>query len=221
MWKIFDWISHPHGYHMCWLKDLPDCHNSAVAQDIAELCAKEGHLAASIFCNGASGGLNSLNFFPTVASQFTISIPPLELPILQAIRDDPSILQRPVHKQLQKLIVEPLLTLRGSLPSQMVVVIDSLDACEELVDAVISMTETLWNHQLPLQIFATSQFELYQRVNWSHPQFRRMTCLLDVDYLECWKSWIMPSSNLGKVPIHNKANVYQVNCSSWELHALD
>lgn len=88
---------------------------------------------------------NVHQIFPTIAFQLTTSIPSSKSPISKVLKHDPSILDQPLHDQLQKLIIHPLLSLEEPLAIAMVIVIDALDECDDeaLVKEMISLIAAL------------------------------------------------------------------------------
>jgi hypothetical protein len=74
----------------------------------------------------------ALKLFPTVAWQLAISIPQLIPGVQKAIHDDPGIAAKAMKEQFDKLLLQPLLSLKlDDLPiNTAVIMIDALDKCE-------------------------------------------------------------------------------------------
>lgn len=115
---------------------------SAIAQTIAEICAKNNLLAASFFFfHGAPDRGAVERLIPSIAYQLAIRMPEKRTQIGKFIEADPSILRKPLAVQIQALII-PLFTpappnaihadILLSLPQPQlpyVVIIDGLDEC--------------------------------------------------------------------------------------------
>ena len=184
---VAQWIFDNRSYHLAWLENSSATPTSYVAQSMAELCAREGRIAASIFF--LHGRPDTLSFYPKIANQLTRSIPAAKPLIRKAIGDDPSILSPETFNQLQdsirKLIVDPLISLSEFSLSNMVIVVDDLELCdngsdqgsswltrEMLIQTILSLTEALHKHRLPLQVFVASQPELHRQTKGRIPNFR-------------------------------------------------
>ncbi|KIK54214.1 hypothetical protein GYMLUDRAFT_264732 [Collybiopsis luxurians FD-317 M1] len=102
------------GYHAeddctaCWLYGPAGAGKSAIAQTLAETCARRGVLAASFFFWRTDPSRNNpQRLFTTIALQLAISIPELRPIIDAAVIDDPSILTSSIENQFEKLIAQP------------------------------------------------------------------------------------------------------------------
>lgn len=175
--SVADWVFKDRGQHLCWVENSGQARTTCISSVIAELCAREGRLAASIFFTRR--GPNPVDFFPKLAERLAHRNPMIEPMIRDTIRQDPSLLSPNSTDELQnflmKTIVQPMLTLTGNPPPK-VVVIDSLDLCEEVyemegswltvevvVQAIIWLGEALHRRQAPLQIFMTSLPSLHRK----------------------------------------------------------
>jgi hypothetical protein len=213
--KISEWIDNNHGYPVCWLKYPNRRHGqpSAIAQRIAEDCARKRILAASIFCSSRT--VNSVNFLPTLAFQLAQLIPSLKSAMHQTIEDQREILLS-LHDQPEvaahKLIIEPFLT--GKVPnlSPMVVVIDCVGWCEGycLLRSIMWFAEALRKHTLPLQIFMTSEPEIYRQANLNFPDFLDRTHVLQIPRFEPWSKLSSPVHAPTIIFVDRGQKVYQV-----------
>jgi Parvovirus non-structural protein NS1 len=72
-----------------WLYGPAGAGKSAIAQTIAEHCAKEGQLAASFFFSRGKVGCDKGKYlFPTISYQLAISVPGTRKPIGMTVYDD-------------------------------------------------------------------------------------------------------------------------------------
>jgi hypothetical protein len=125
--QIEQWIDRDSDRPICWLSGPAGSGKSAIAQTVAEICAAGNRLAASFFFfRGAGDRSNFTHFLPTLAYQLAFSLPPTKHHIQNAMRNDPLILNRSLHHQFNKLIIDPVLALTEPI-LPMVVVIDAID----------------------------------------------------------------------------------------------
>ena len=94
-------------------------------------------------------------------------MPETKQSIENALIDDPSLLNRPVERQFQKLIVDPILALPNPklLRSPMRIVIDALDECEDH-DFITQLIETITRidyFKFPVDFLFTSRREEHIR----------------------------------------------------------
>jgi hypothetical protein len=113
-----------------------------------------------------------MKLFPTVARQLAISIPELLPYIKKAAHDNPGIAAKAMTEQFDKLLLQPLLSLKLSdLPTRtVVVVIDALDECEADNDMrlILQLLPQLQKSKaVRLRVFLTSRPELPIRLGFS------------------------------------------------------
>ena len=113
-----------------WLNRLAGTGKSAIAQMVAERMFAESLLGAS-FCSRAFEDRNDIHLiFPTLAYQLAHKVSKFRSALVALLRCDPSIpFQRPLEKQMRKLIVEPFQSV--FLTSPVFIVIDGLDECKD------------------------------------------------------------------------------------------
>ncbi|KAF8064907.1 hypothetical protein FPV67DRAFT_1450767 [Lyophyllum atratum] len=124
---------------------------SAIAQTIAEECAERKTLAASFFFSRGRQGRDTIDrVFTTIAYQLAI----LRSALRQILFDDPSIVQKNIFVQLQKLVIEPLQASVSSSPhipsspTPSLVIIDGLDECagkdhqDQLLKHILTLVRT-------------------------------------------------------------------------------
>jgi hypothetical protein len=169
--QIQDWARQPHSKSIFWLNGMAGTGKSTISWTIAEWLTGQGchrviDLGASFFFKRGEGDRGSASrFFPTIARDLVLKIPGLDNLVAEVIASDPSIFDKALGEQFDKLIYQPLQKVNiatGSCPT-LIVVVDALDECEKNRD--IEVILDLW-FQLPqittirLKLFLTSRPDL-------------------------------------------------------------
>ncbi|KAF8965628.1 hypothetical protein BDZ97DRAFT_2057926 [Flammula alnicola] len=158
--KIMEWIEDPENLrYFLWMYGPAGAGKSAIAQTVAEMCAKAGILAASFFFSRTSPGRNNkTHFIASLSYQLSLSIPGMRVHVATAVEHDPSIFSRSLFSQMQALIINPLKQTtvgeetQGPLSSRpRFIIIDGLDECDnantssqtEILDALAASVNEL------------------------------------------------------------------------------
>lgn len=174
--RLLGWKDEPNARPICWLSGPAGYGKSAVAQTVAERCARDGTLLASFcFWRNAGGRGEFSRFITTIAYQITVSVPEVKPFVEKALRDDPSIVHQSTSNQLQKLIIEPLMSVPSFTSSsrEHVIVIDALDECNDqraIQDFIGIIASACSEWSLPLRWLLTSRNEYH-----IHKAFSRST----------------------------------------------
>ncbi|KAJ7041308.1 hypothetical protein C8F04DRAFT_156397 [Mycena alexandri] len=148
-----------------WLYGPAGAGKSAVMITLSERLQGAQQLGGTFFFKrGHSSRGNANVLFATIALQLAINIPELNLPISQAVEEDPTIVGRSLGVQLRKLIVEPCSTIECS-PSR-TILIDGLDECEgrDVQQAILRvLRESLAQARLPFRMIIASRPEPHIR----------------------------------------------------------
>jgi hypothetical protein len=166
-----EWVDDNSDRQICWLGGPPGFGKTAIAQSIAEQCVTRQALAASFFFRrGAENRSDTTRFIPTLADQLTLSIPDAKSSIQTVREKDHTIFGQSLDDQLQKLIINPVLS--NTPPSRMVVVVDALDECEDKDDIVVFIEALLRasrERRLPFRFFVTGRAENHIVQSFSAP----------------------------------------------------
>jgi hypothetical protein len=177
---ILKWIQDPfRSTKVLWLNGPAGAGKSAIAQTIAEICGENGELAASFFFSRTTPGRNTdKHLFATIAFQLALSIPDVKEAVNLAVQENPSILDRSLELQMEKLIVEPnywvinedgTQTLNDSPSTERpprVIILDGLDEChgENNQCYILELLQkTLAQHDLPFCFLIASRPEPHIR----------------------------------------------------------
>ncbi|TFK62072.1 hypothetical protein BDN72DRAFT_964783 [Pluteus cervinus] len=143
----------------------PGTGKSAIAQTIAETCARKDQLAASLFFfrHNSSDDYVIDRFVTTVAWQIMQSVSGARDIILQLIANDPLVFEKSFEWMWQALVVSTLLKV-ASPSSPMVIIVDGVDECPNRYKRDI-LLHTLFNSVVQLgpmfKLIITSRPELW------------------------------------------------------------
>jgi len=177
-----------------WLYGSAGAGKSAIAQTIAEMCAKLGLLVASFFFSRLSQSRdNEKCLVASIAYQLSLSIPETRIYVESAVQIDPSIFHKSLDTQIDTLIIRPLENAYAVVDPAVakqwprLVVIDGLDECHgPLIQCSIIrvLSAALLRVSVPLILLVASRPEPHIRntfniLNKSHA-FRHI--VLDNSY---------------------------------------
>lgn len=145
---------------------------STISRTVATSFAKDGLLGASFFFKRGEGDRGKAGLvFPTIARQLVRKIPALAPSVREAIDADPDVPKKTLRDQFEKLILQPLGSIRRT--TAIVIVIDALDECDgdEDVKTIISLlAQANAVRSVGLRIFITSRPELPIRLGFDDVQ---------------------------------------------------
>ncbi|KAF2149889.1 WD40 repeat-like protein [Myriangium duriaei CBS 260.36] len=165
--QICEWAKDPNptGVSIFWLCGKAGTGKSTIARTIGHLLDKRG-LGASFFFKRGGGDRGSAGrFFSTIASQFAVKYPDsLRSHIAAALDADPSICDKNLREQFDKLFLQPLsaATVKRASYSAKIIVIDAMDECEsnEEIRVIIRLLGQAKMDSLGVRVFMTSRPEL-------------------------------------------------------------
>ena len=164
--EIMEWALSPSSKSIFWLNGMAGTGKSTISRTVARSLSDTNHLGASFFFKRGEGDRgNAKKIFPTLARQITLWNPELRPCVQKAIDDDPDITSKSLREQLEKLLLQPLLSLDqlDRQPQTTILVVDALDECEHDQDVrnIIQLLPLLQKvKSLRLRIFLTSRPEL-------------------------------------------------------------
>lgn len=171
---IMDWLDGDYDSDRLWMHGAAGSGKSAVAQSIAETCAKKRSLAAAFFFNFRHTETdNHARFIPTIAYQLAQSIPSTRAFIGEVVSKDVLILKKGFKVQLEALLLKPLAQARELNPDEQwphVIIIDGLDECKEKVEQAAILTalhERTKSPTFPFRIIIVSRPEIQMRKYFS------------------------------------------------------
>ena len=180
------WTEDSNSKRIYWLNGMAGTGKTTIAYSLCEHLESNVTLAASFFCSRQLPTCRDASMIvPTVAYQLARFSLPFRHALSSALEQAPDVHGLKVSKQFQKLIVEPLMAIRTTLPPDLVVVIDALDECDNR-DGVDQILETLLAHapRLPIKFFVTSRPEARIQDQMRAEQSRGVPMELDLHNLE-------------------------------------
>ena len=141
-----------------WLNGLAGTGKSTIAQTVAERVFADGHLGASFFCSRGVADRSDLHLiFPTLAFQLAQKYPTFRSRLIPILRCNADVVHESLLSQMQRLIVEPILSAGVST----VIVIDALDECrdEDPESAILLVVGQLITEIPAVKFFITSRPE--------------------------------------------------------------
>ncbi|TFK19727.1 hypothetical protein FA15DRAFT_567807, partial [Coprinopsis marcescibilis] len=155
-----------------WLFAPAGMGKTAIAQTVAELCEEEELLAATFFFHRGDPQRNcTTRLVASIAFQLASSIAEIKPLIEEAVRTNPAVLDKALHIQLKKLIIEPMEKIAQHLTTDRIIIIDGLDECiglksegadlEAEQHLVLQLIDTLQSLPLPLFVIILSRPEAW------------------------------------------------------------
>jgi hypothetical protein len=144
-----------------WINGSAGTGKTTIAWTVAEECRERGILGASFFCSRDDGECSNPGLiFTTIAYQLSIFSPLFKDEVSRAVASNPDIYYAGIPYQLQRLIVNPLRSLAGSIPP-CVVVLDALDECRGhgITSLVLSSLSRYVKELSPIKFLVTSRPE--------------------------------------------------------------
>ena len=189
------WVDDPANEpQIMWMFGPAGAGKSAIAETIAEMCFKQGKLAASFFFSrnaSESGRDNETRFISTLVYQLVLVIPEIKDAVNKALQDDPLLLSRSLQVQAQTLITKPLNDLLTSSSANgfqnsrpRLIIVDGLDECRQaknqryVLDVLSTVTKDL---TYPLLFFVASRPEQVIRDSFSKEPTYSITTRLALD----------------------------------------
>ncbi|KAF9784628.1 hypothetical protein BJ322DRAFT_979904, partial [Thelephora terrestris] len=157
-----------------WLNGLAGTGKSAIAQTVAEQFFADGSLGASFFCSRGVEDRSDLHLiFPTLAFQLAQKYPAFRSSLIPLLRSNADIVHESLLSQMQRLIVEPLLS--AKVPT--VIVIDALDECkdEDPESAILLILGQLVSKIPEVKFFLTSRPETHIMSGFRGPLLKNAT----------------------------------------------
>ncbi|KEP45422.1 vegetative incompatibility protein HET-E-1 [Rhizoctonia solani 123E] len=140
-------------------------------------------LGASFFCTRSLPACRDVKLIlPTIAYQLARFSDPFRGALLQVLDRDPDVHTKVLRVQFQRMILEPLRDVKGSLPINLVVVIDALDECDDgngVEQILVVLLENAF--ELPVKFLVSSRPEYHIRQQIDKSKQRTQVTLHELD----------------------------------------
>ncbi|KAH7323322.1 hypothetical protein B0J17DRAFT_742724 [Rhizoctonia solani] len=163
--QIHHWVTDQGNGNVYWMNGMAGTGKTTVAYSLCEqLDAEPNHLlCASFFCSRSLPECRNVGrIIPSIAYQLARYSQPFRYALSQETGKDPDAHTRLPHLQFDLLIVRPLsdVNVRQTFPTNMVIVIDALDECEDpkSTQQIFDVLLTKARH-LPLKFVVSSRPE--------------------------------------------------------------
>ncbi|CEL55007.1 putative WD repeat-containing protein alr3466 OS=Nostoc sp, (strain PCC 7120 / UTEX 2576) GN=alr3466 PE=4 SV=1 [Rhizoctonia solani AG-1 IB] len=180
---LLDWACTPESGRTCWINGMAGTGKTTIAHTVCTKLDEACALGASFFCSRVIPECRQAKqIIPSIAYQLARFSVTFHHALDKVLQSDPDTHTRTLDKQYKKLIVEPLLQTKGTLPADFIVVIDALDECEneetvgQILDLILS-PETIHHGVMAEACLRT--------IDATEPKFN--ICALPSSYLYDWE----------------------------------
>ncbi|CAE6455439.1 unnamed protein product [Rhizoctonia solani] len=126
------WKDKPDGQKVCWMSGMAGTGKTTITNTLCSILDQNYELGASFFCSRSLPTCRQVKLIPpTIAYQLARFSDPFRGALVQVLERDPDVHTKALRVQFQRMILEPLQDVRGSLPTNLVVAIDALDECDD------------------------------------------------------------------------------------------
>jgi len=135
-----EWLEDPtDGTQILWMYGYAGGGKTTIAHTIAEMCTRAGKSVASFFFSRTVAGRDTgEKLVPSLAYQFSLSIPEIQESVAKTLEDDPLLPSRTINNQAQNLIIQPLnkyfMNTSRHEDRDRIVILDGLDECRSVED---------------------------------------------------------------------------------------
>ena len=170
--QIQDWVERRDSKHMFWLYGMAGTGKSTIARTVALSFADQSRLGASFFFKkGEDDRGNASRFFATMAVELMTRVPAMKPGIKEAVELAPTIAEKTLKDQFDKVIRRPLSKIRqtSTQNEDLLVVIDVLDKCdreEDIGEILRLFAQAREIGPITLRIFVTSRPEFPIRLGF-------------------------------------------------------
>ncbi|KAG8689218.1 hypothetical protein FRC11_003704, partial [Ceratobasidium sp. 423] len=153
------WIQQPSGAKIYWMNGMAGTGKTTIAYTVSAQLEERMQLGASFFCTRTLPECRDVRrIIPTIAYQLARFSYPFQSQLCQMLGSDPDVSTRDPTTQFRKLVKQPLMGVKDTLPSCLVVVIDALDELDDS-SGTRNLLKVLFENavDLPIKFFVTSR----------------------------------------------------------------
>ncbi|KAG9092951.1 hypothetical protein FS749_015298 [Ceratobasidium sp. UAMH 11750] len=157
--QLHGWARDGMGQKIYWLNGMAGTGKTTIAYSLCERLEHDQKLAASFFCSRQLPECRNVNrIVSTISYQLARFSHPFQCTISRILGEDPDAYNQSLLEQFKQLILSPLSEVKDALPTDLIVVIDALDECDD-TGGVGRILEVLLAHarDLPIKFLVTSR----------------------------------------------------------------
>ncbi|CAE6460585.1 unnamed protein product, partial [Rhizoctonia solani] len=183
--EAMDWTHNLDAAKIYWMNGMAGTGKTTIAYSLCERLEESKQLGACFFCSRSLPDCRDVNrIVPTIAYQLGRFSNPYQKELCEVLSNNPDVSKREISIQFAKLIVGPLLKVKGAIPDDVIIVIDALDECSDtqgtqrVLDLLFSQATSL-----PVKFFVTSRPEpgISSKVQSSEEAYRLVLHLHEVE----------------------------------------
>ncbi|CAE6489102.1 unnamed protein product [Rhizoctonia solani] len=158
---LLEWADEPSSGRTCWMNGMAGTGKTTIAYTVCTELKSKNQLGASFFCSRTIPECRRVkHIVPSIAYQLARFSLPFRCALSKVLSADIDAHALALNVQYKKLIEDPLAAVKDCLPSDLIVVIDALDECDN-EDSVGQILELLMPaaHTLPIRFLISSRPE--------------------------------------------------------------
>ena len=155
------WVIDPKGTKVYWMIRMAGTGKTMILYSLCEWLEETRQLGGNYFCSRISSSCRNVNnIVSTLAHQLTRYSLTFRSALCKVLDERPEVSKLDIKWQFEKLLQEPMQVVKTAMPENVVVVIDTVDECDD-GDTFQLFLETLLKlaADLPIKFFLTSQPE--------------------------------------------------------------
>ncbi|KAG8728349.1 WD repeat-containing protein 38 [Ceratobasidium sp. 428] len=157
--QLRDWSYYDHNQKVYWLNGTVGTGKTTIAYTFCKELESTGKLAANFFCSRQLPACRDANqILPAISYQLSLLSRPTRSAVSDALEQNINIGELELSEQLERLVAGPLRMVKHTLPSELVIVIEALDECDD-PKGVDRLLECLLERErdLPVKFLITSR----------------------------------------------------------------
>ncbi|KAG8795686.1 hypothetical protein FRC12_011295 [Ceratobasidium sp. 428] len=159
--QIRAWACDDNAQKVYWLNGMAGTGKTTIAYSLCEYLQSVQKLGASFFCSQRLPECRDVNrIVPSISYRLSHFSVPFRHALASILQDDEDAHNQPLERQFGALFVKPLWATTKTFPTNVVIVIDALDECDDQ-GGIVKVITTLLSHAagLPVKFFVTSRPE--------------------------------------------------------------
>jgi hypothetical protein len=179
------WANNPNSPKIYWMSGMAGTGKTTITYSLCDGLNRDFQLGASFFCSRLLPDCRNVTLIvPTIAYQLASFSHAFQSALCVVLGRDRDISTYDIDTQFEKLVREPLLQVKDTMPTNAVVVIDALDECSD-ENGTQMILEMLFRcvSDMPIKFFVTSRPEpsISEKIMSGDSRSRSILILHDID----------------------------------------